>query len=217
MIGPLGHWEALRAYQLNVLKRNGLLPRHRLLDIGCGPLQGGIAFIQYLDPHGYTGLDLDLRKLSEAYRQVADSGVASRNPRLLFSRTFGADELKTDTFDFIWVSQVLYYFDDDTMTRLLQQVARVLAPGGKFLGDILGTCDPEFRTARHLQWMASVKAHTVEKLDALAAPLGLKARSVGTIVEFGYPRELNLRSNILVEVTQSPDAARGPDARPTDR
>lgn len=206
MVGPLGHWDALRAYQLAVLKRNGLLPQHRLLDIGCGPLQGGIAFIQYLDARGYTGLDLDSRKLSEAWRQVADHGVATRSPRLVFSRSFGADELGTETFDFVWASQVLYYFDAETMTQLYRQIARYLTRGGKFLGDIVGTCDPEMRTARHLNWLASVQDHTVEKLNALAGPFGLQVRSLGTIGEFGYPRELNLRSNILLEVTRSSDA-----------
>ena len=202
MVGPLGHWEELRAYQLKALTQNGMRPHHRLLDIGCGPLQGGIAFIQHLDPRGYTGLDLDSRKLSEGYRQIGDTGNAPRNPRLILSRSFGAEELGDETFDFIWASQVLYYFDPETMKRLFTQVARRLAAGGRFLGDILGTCEPEFRTRRHLAWMASVQPHTVEKLDALASPLGLRARSLGVIGQFGYPPTLNLRSNILVEVSR---------------
>lgn len=215
MVGPLGHWEGLRAYQLNALTRNGLLPEHRLLDIGCGPLQGGIAFIQYLNPHGYTGLDLDSRKLSEAYRQVGDTGNAPRNPRLMFSRSFGADELGDETFDFIWASQVLYYFDTETMKRLFAQVARRLAVGGRFLGDILGTCEPEFRTRRHLDWMASVQPHTVEKFDALASPFGLRVRSLGVIGQFGYPPTLNLRSNILIEVSRAPDSTRTSVGQPS--
>jgi SAM-dependent methyltransferase len=215
MVGPLGHWEGLRAYQLNALTQHGLLPGHRLLDIGCGPLQGGIAFIQYLNPHGYTGLDLDSRKLSEAYRQIGDTGNAPRNPRLVFSRGFGADELGNETFDFIWASQVLYYFDGEILKQLFGQVVRRLGKGGRFLGDILGTCEPEFRTRRHLEWMASVQPHSVESLHAIASPLGLRVRSLGVIGQFGYPPALNLRSNILVEVSRTADATHASGGQPS--
>ena len=49
LVGPIGKWDILRQFQLEALLKNGLQPHHSLLDIGCGPLQGGVAFIQYLD------------------------------------------------------------------------------------------------------------------------------------------------------------------------
>ncbi|HXG47860.1 MAG TPA: hypothetical protein VNO52_09560, partial [Methylomirabilota bacterium] len=68
MVGPVGAWDELQAYQLRVLQANGLRPEHRLLDIGCGPLQGGVAFIGYLAPGHYVGVDRSTRNLAAAYR-----------------------------------------------------------------------------------------------------------------------------------------------------
>ncbi|MCC7374230.1 MAG: class I SAM-dependent methyltransferase [Verrucomicrobiales bacterium] len=199
MVGPLGHWNELRQYQLTALKKCGLQPDHRLLDVGCGPLQGGIAFIQYLNPGRYVGVDINSGKLGEGYAQIAEFGLTPKNPRLILSKRFGVEELERARFDYIWASQILYYFDPPVMRELLDFIAAHLAPGGRFLGDILGTCDDEFRTERHLAWMNRVQRHTVEGLQALAAEVGLTVQSLGRIDAFGYPRDLNLRSNLLLE------------------
>lgn len=59
MVGPLGFWDKLQRYQLNVLQQNGMEAGHTLMDIGCGPLQGGVAFIKYLNASCYVGIDRD--------------------------------------------------------------------------------------------------------------------------------------------------------------
>jgi SAM-dependent methyltransferase len=201
MIGPFGHWRELRAYQIQALKQHGLQPQHRILDIGCGPLQGGIPMIQYLDPSSYVGVDINPFKLAEGYREVARHGLAPKNPQLFHSENFGAEHLDGQRFDFIWASQILYYFDDATLRNLLAFVAQKLAPDGKFLCDILGKCDRKLRSRSHLQWCRSVKRHSVKKFNQLGAPFGLQARATGRIDAFGYPRKLRLCSNVMIEVT----------------
>jgi cyclopropane fatty-acyl-phospholipid synthase-like methyltransferase len=57
LLGPLGFWDQLQNYQLQAVVQLGLQPEHSLLDIGCGPLQGGIAFIRYLQADRYVGVD----------------------------------------------------------------------------------------------------------------------------------------------------------------
>jgi cyclopropane fatty-acyl-phospholipid synthase-like methyltransferase len=59
----LGFWHELQSYQLNTLKENGLRAEHSLLDIGCGPLQGGLAFIKYLEESKYFGIDIELKNI----------------------------------------------------------------------------------------------------------------------------------------------------------
>lgn len=203
MVGPLGFWDELRAYQLRALRENGLQPSHRLLDLGCGPLQGGIAFIRYLEPGGYYGLDRYAAALDDGYRQIGEQGLAPKNPRLVHTDRFDPPALKGVQFDYVWASQILYYFNAAKLAEMFGAIAPMLAPGGKFLGDVLGECEPEFRTKRHLDWIAQVQPHTVQSLDAAARPFGLQARSVGTIGSLGYPPQLNLRSNVLIEFTAS--------------
>ena len=52
-----GRWEELGRLQFRYLCSQGLLPHHRLMDIGCGSLRGGVHFAHYLDPGGYYGVD----------------------------------------------------------------------------------------------------------------------------------------------------------------
>ena len=50
-----GLWEELGQLQLDFMIREGLKPHHKLLDIGCGSLRGGIHYIRYLDVGNYVG------------------------------------------------------------------------------------------------------------------------------------------------------------------
>ena len=81
MIGPLGLWDQIQRYQIGFLKKVGLKPHHRLLDIGCGPLSGGLAFVDFLAPGNYVGVDVSEKAISEGYRQIAKAGLAGKNPK----------------------------------------------------------------------------------------------------------------------------------------
>ncbi len=87
MVGPLGNWDKLQAYQLNLLKSNGLKPQHILLDIGCGPMQGGIAFIKYLDKGNYYGVDIKKNVIDIGKEQITKNKLTGKNPFLSHSET----------------------------------------------------------------------------------------------------------------------------------
>src|SRR3979409_2149502 len=53
-----GRWEEIGELQFQFLRTHGLEPQHRLLDIGCGSLRGGVRFVSYLDPGNYFGIDI---------------------------------------------------------------------------------------------------------------------------------------------------------------
>ena len=197
MVGPVGYWDELQQYQLNVLVANGLQPGHGLLDLCCGPLQGGVAFIRYLNAGGYVGVDINAQNLAAGYRQIYDLEFAAKNPRLIQSAAFGNEFLDDAKFDFVFVSQVLYLFDDEKLSELLALVRRVLKPGGKFLGDIL---KPELHSSLiypNCGWLC----HTVDSVQAIAASQGMEVRSLGGIRQFHYPAKLSLSSNLMLEFT----------------
>lgn len=78
LVGPVGWWDELRAYQFNFVRRMGLEPKHRMLDIGCGPLQGGIPFMSFLEADCYVGIDARAHVLDEAYRLIAKEKLCTR-------------------------------------------------------------------------------------------------------------------------------------------
>lgn len=199
MVGPLGFWDDLRCYHRELLTRNGLKPHHALLDIGCGPLQGGTEFIEYLEPGSYCGIDIDPKRIDAAHEQVGRLRLSHKKPRLMVSDTFGDAELNGQQFDFMWASQILYYFDDEKMDRLLTMIRTRLKAGGKFLGD---TFAPDHYEFRHPEHPGKYVRHTIESLTAQAERHGLQVRCLGAIGDFGYPKRLSLRTNPLYQITR---------------
>ena len=199
MVGPVGYWKELQQYQVNVLLANGLKPGHMLLDLGCGPLQGGIPLIRYLDVGRYTGVDITAVNVEAACRQIVRHDLALKNPRLIHSAKFGDEYLAGATFDFIWVSQLLYLFDEKTMSGLMALVRRRLNPGGKFLGDIV---NPEKRASVSSLYSDYVP-HTVESMQRLAQTEGLRMKSLGEILQYKYPARLTLRQSLMLEFTHT--------------
>ena len=195
MVGPLGYWNKLQSYQLNVLKSSGLNPNHTLLDIGCGPLQGGIAFIRYLDKGNYYGIDKNINSLEAGKNQLIKKGLTSKDPYIAVSNTFGEAELNGAKFDFMWASQVLYYFNNEVIRSLMKIISEKLKDDGKFLGDIIGPKHYEFKTKEH-GWVL----HSVESLSDIAKEFQLKVSDLGEIEKFGYPEKLGLKTNILIEI-----------------
>jgi SAM-dependent methyltransferase len=196
MVGPLGFWNELQAYQLNAVRRLGLEPHHQLLDLGCGPLQGGEIFIRYLETDRYVGVDHRQAVIAVGQEQIVRCELQHKQPRLFHSTTFGDHELGSETFDFIWASQVLYYFDEPTMHRLFDMVGRRLKSTGIMAGDILGpAADRSFLRA------PLPPVHTARSLDDIARMHDLTVGALGTIEDFGYPRRLGLRTNTLLKIT----------------
>jgi len=163
-------------------------------------MQGGVAFIQYLESGNYVGLDNNAENLDAAYSELYQYSLSSKNPLLICSNDLGKDLLRGRQFDMIWASQILYYFDDSSLEKLFTQMLETLKPKGKFLFDIVGECIPEYNTKNHVKWMQSVNLHTLESLKSIAEPLGYEVRSHGEIQKYGYPRGLNLHTNILIEL-----------------
>ena len=198
MVGPLGFWKELQAYQLNTLVRNGLKPEHKLLDLGCGPLQGGIAFIKYLDVNNYYGIDKREASINAGNKQIKKYRLENKNPVIILTDDFGKKELNGTKFNFVWASQILYYFDDNTLINLMDRLSVCLADGGKFLGDIIGPKHYEFKTKEHNWYL-----HSVDSLKEIANNFDLKVQNLGEIADFGYPSRLSLKTNHLIMISKT--------------
>ena len=201
LVGPFNCWDQLQAYQLNILTRHGLKPHHTLLDIGCGPLTVGLKLIPYLQAGQYTGLDARTEPLLEAHRLVAENRLADRNPHLLLSTTFGKEELGGASYDFIWMSQLSYHLSDSQVADLFSQMRTRMKPGSIFLFDIM---DPNRKLAANSKWSGySFHLRPLEFFQESARQNGLNLQPRGTIEEYGYPRNIALKTNLLLELKAS--------------
>ena len=75
-IGYVEEWEQHGQAQFDYLKSKGLEPQHTFLDIGCGPLRGGIHFIRYLDAGNYYGVEKNAEVLETARDVSSFRGTA---------------------------------------------------------------------------------------------------------------------------------------------
>jgi SAM-dependent methyltransferase len=101
------------------------------------------------------------------------------------SHAFGDDHLGDSHFDFTWLSQILYYFDEPTFQRLFNMARRRLRPGGVMAGDILGPASD-----RSFLRDPKPPVHTPESLDWLAHPHGFCATGLGELSSSVIPRSL---------------------------
>ena len=198
LTGPRNCWDQLTAYQIAILKDIGLKPNHTLLDIGCGPISGGLNVISYLDKGNYVGVDISHEPLLEAYRLIYKHKLAHKNPLLLHSETFGKNELNGQKFDIIWVSQLLYHLDDDQTTQLFEHLKGHMKKDGKIAGDIIA--ESEWRNVpSDARWRNfSFHLRLPSYYQSLAEKYNLSCTIHGTLRKYGYPEKEGLKHNHIL-------------------
>ena len=129
MVGGL--WDEIGTLQFEFLRERGLAPHHRLLDVGCGALRGGVHFVRYLDPGRYYGLDINASLIEAGRHELAAAGVADRGANLLVDDAFAASRFGT-TFDVALAVSVFTHLPMNHIVRCLTEVGAVMAPGARF-------------------------------------------------------------------------------------
>jgi SAM-dependent methyltransferase len=129
--GPLHLWQMKRDFQIRFLKEAGLQPAHRLLDIGCGTLRGGIPIIAYLQPGHYYGIEARRGVWEEALKELDEAGLQGKEPVLLNSGDLAALKIGA-TFEFVWAFSVLIHMSDETAADCIGLAAHHLKESGLF-------------------------------------------------------------------------------------
>lgn len=141
-----GKWDEFGPAQLKYLSLNGLSPSHRLLDVGCGALRGGIHFIRHLDAGNYYGIDMN-KSLIKAAREIelANAGLTEKRPDLRVNGAFEFGIFQT-TFHYAIAFSVFTHIPVNAIERCLVNMAAVLEPGGQFFATYFEAPSPH-----HLQ------------------------------------------------------------------
>jgi len=127
-----GNWTVLGALQRDFLVGHGLMPSHRLLDVGCGALRAGIHFVEYLQPHRYYGIDINQTLLDVGYEQELPAQLRERLPR---DHLRASDRFDCDfgvSFDYVIAQSLFTHVSLNHIRLCLYRVAQQMAPGGRF-------------------------------------------------------------------------------------
>lgn len=124
------------ASQFEILKREGLKPSSKLLEIGCGCLNAGEYFIEYLDRGNYVGVDPN-EWLREAAMKLRNTRrlIADKKSTFLSNDKFDASSLGIN-FDYIFSHSVLSHAAHWQLDQYLENSKGVLAPNGVMLASI---------------------------------------------------------------------------------
>jgi len=138
-----GLWEEMGEKQFEFLRSEGLAPGHRLLDVGCGSLRGGVHFIGYLQPGRYVGVDKDPYLIEAGRRELAAAGLGDRRPTLV--RTDQFEYRQFGQFDFAIAQSVFTHIPLNAIMRCIGGVEEVLRSGGRFYATFFMNPGPRLR------------------------------------------------------------------------
>jgi SAM-dependent methyltransferase len=127
-----GKWQAMGTLQRDFLAGEGLMPSHRLLDVGCGALRAGIRFVEYLDPGNYYGLDINASLLDVGYEQELPAELRARLPRENLRATDRFDCDFGVAFDYAIAQSVFTHVSLNHIRLCLYRVAQHLGSDGRF-------------------------------------------------------------------------------------
>lgn len=120
-----GRWDETGIIQMEMLTGLGLRPKHRLLDIGCGPLRTGSRLVPFLNPGNYWGTDLSRALMMKGWREELTEADRTRLParQLVEDKSFEFNGLPDD-FDYLLCFAVFTHLPMNHMRRALLRVAR---------------------------------------------------------------------------------------------
>jgi SAM-dependent methyltransferase len=146
LTGDYSDFHRLGAEFLDLFVRlGGLRPEHRVLDIGCGPGRMAVPLTSYLAPRGaYAGFDVVGEEVRWCQRAITPrfpaftfERVDVHNARYNPAGTVRAHEFRFPyedaAFDFAFATSVFTHMLPADVEHYLDELARVLRPGGTAL------------------------------------------------------------------------------------
>ena len=191
-----GMWDEIGTLQFEFLVAHGLLPHHRLIDVGCGSLRGGVHFARYLDRGNYYGIDLNKSLIDAGYElEFKPMGLDSRVPRHNFHATPEFDFSPFDKpFDFALALSVFTHLTLNSVRICLERLAPAMTPGGAFFATVfaVGPEWPTWKPVLHQPGGITTYGdrdpyhYRREDLMYIASVSGWTAEWIG---EFNHPRD----------------------------
>jgi cyclopropane fatty-acyl-phospholipid synthase-like methyltransferase len=190
-----GLWLEIGALQLEFLLQQGLLPGHKLVDIGCGALRCGIPIIRYLDAGNYHGLDINASLIEAGKYELAKAGLTAKSVQLVVSDRFEINRLGS-SFDFAIAQSLFSHLDKPRIAHCLAETRGVLRPGAKFfctffLAPQSGCAEPiQHQPGGVITFSDRDPFHySVGEMEWLAHEAGFSAKFIG---DWAHPRNLQM-------------------------
>jgi len=126
-----GLWQEIGELQFQFLRKNGLQNYHKLVDIGCGCLRGGVHFVDYLNSSNYYGIDSNSSLIEAGYKELEKYGLEHKEVHLLHNSSFDLGQFNTQ-FDFMLAQSLFSHLPMNWIIACLKKSKLFLKPTGSF-------------------------------------------------------------------------------------
>lgn len=177
----------LGLFQIELLKKYGLKPDDKLLDIGCGCLRGGYWFIKYLNPEKYYALEPSQEILDAGKKILLDeSCLLSKNPTFDHNAEFELSVFKT-TFDYIIATSIWTHASKQQIIKMLSQFKLVSHLNSQMFASYLDANDrnedylgDEWVGKSHLSTEPGMIKHHMNWISSICKKFNLNAEILNT-------------------------------------
>ena len=121
---------------LNFLKKNGLLPHHKILDFGCGFGRCAFQLVPYLKKRNYYGLEISNARLEVAKKNLKLNNINLDDCVLIYTDSNSRisnlflNDLK---FDYIYLNSVFTHTPYEDIDDILKQFKKILNKNGQII------------------------------------------------------------------------------------
>ena len=196
LVGGIKNYKMQRDFQLRFLKQRGLKPEHKVLDIGCGVLRGGVRLIDYLDTNNYYGTEARDFVYNIANKVIEKKRLQDKRPRLFFTEDLSPIRTK---FDYMWAFMVFIHLTDDRLINILAQVKSRLLDGGKLYANV------NVGTSREKAWQGfPVMWRPFKHYADICKSYGLVCEDIGSLKFNGHDNGLSIKQQAqqrMVKIT----------------
>jgi SAM-dependent methyltransferase len=186
-------WDRVGERQLAFLKERGLLPEHKLLDVGCGALRAGVHFMGYLRHGNYYGIDKEEELILAGIEvEMPRYGVEEAHPHLRAVEGFSLEHLPEDVrFDFAIAHSIFTHIVPELIEQCLKSVVPRLRSTGTFFATYHRSPDGKVDLSRPLSgyqaWRKDERhltQYTFAMFEEMAKRLGIAVENIGG---WGHP------------------------------
>lgn len=186
LVGPAKLWKMKQDFQIQFLKENGLKPGHKLIDIGCGTLRGGIPIINYLNEGNYYGIDVRKEVIKEAFNELKDEGLESKNPDIRTFQKFQELEYQVK-FDVMFAFSVLIHLADEILDDCFWFAGKYLDANGKFYANV------NIGERKDGKWQGfPIVFRSMDFYRKIASKYGLKISTIDQLKNLGHNSKMEL-------------------------